>query len=116
VDQSYDALRADKYGRAAISWTGPLIIFGWVILVIAAFVFIVTLFATMLAIVNGNDNATLIGVAIGGTVMAAFAALVMVLQAAVILAVAYYIRARAHWTRYEAQSALRANSSGGSTD
>ena len=108
MDTNYEALKADKYGRAAISWTGPIIIFGWVILVIAAFVFIVTLFAAMLAIVNGNDNATLVGAAVGGTIIAAFGALVLVLQAAVILAVAYYIRARAHWTRYEAQAALKA--------
>ncbi len=107
TDANYEALKADKYGRAAISWTGPLILFGWAILVVAAAVFLVTLLLTVLAIVNGNDNVGLIGLAVGSSLIAAASAIVLVLQAAVILAVAYYIRMRAHWTRYEVQAALR---------
>ena len=102
-----DALKADKSARSVIGWSVPLLIFGWIVVVIAGLVLIVALLGTLITIFNSRDSGAVVGVALGSLVVSIAISFVVLLQGAAVLALAHYIRMRASWTRYRVGAELQ---------
>lgn len=105
------ALKADRDASATVKWAGPIIVFGWVILVAAAIVVILAFLGTFFAMgqADSTGDSLILGLAVYQLFAAVIVALVFVLQAAVVLVLGYYVRMRGNWIKYECASQLQSH-------
>lgn len=106
-----DALKADRYASATIRWAGPIIVFGWIIAVLAAITFVLMFLGSLILMANnaGDNTAGLIAGVAGSAIVGAAVALVALLQASLVLVVGYYLRMRGHWIKFQVGRALAAD-------
>lgn len=103
LDYFTDALKADRDARTVIKWALPIIVFGWIIVVISALVLLGLLIFILVGVSQGE-------VGLAATIpAAALAAAVILLQASVVLVFGYYVRMRANMVCYQVGSALSAD-------
>ena len=103
------ALSADKAARAALRWSGPIIVFGWFILVLAGVLFVVMALASALSANRYGEFGPVFVTVLGSLLVSALVAVFVALQASVVLAVGYYIRMRAHMTVFRVSTELSAD-------
>lgn len=100
LGQYDDALKADRDARTVIKWAKPIIIFGWIIVVIAAIVLVGSFIVVLIGISQGTSA---LAAALPAVVLTSA---VIVLQGSVFLVIGYYLRMRAFMVRYQIGSAL----------
>lgn len=100
LDYFADALKADKDARTVIKWAMPIIVFGWIIIIISALVLLGLLIFILVGVSQGE-------VALAATIPgAALASAAILLQGAIVLVFGYYVRMRANMVCYQVGSAL----------
>lgn len=100
LGQYEDALKADSDARTVIRWSKPIIIFGWIFVVIAAIVFVGSFIVVLISVSQGTNAAA---AALPAVVLASA---VIALQGSVVLVIGYYVRMRSYMVRYQIGAAL----------